>query len=194
MNHSSHKVLVQVSARHIHLTQESVDTLFGKGTSLSVKRPLSNVTQFLSNETLDIVGPKNTIHNVSILGPCRDQNQIEISLTDARTLGIDTPIRLSGDLDGSAAIELIGPKGSLKLKSGLVVAKRHIHMNTDTAELLGLKQGDSISVVTDEKDRALVFRDVIVRVSEDSIDIVHIDTDEGNAASIKGSAMASIII
>lgn len=194
MNHSSHKVLVQVSARHIHLTQESVDTLFGKGTSLSVKRPLSNVTQFLSNETLDIVGPKNTIHNVSILGPCRDQNQIEISLTDARTLGIDTPIRLSGDLDGTAAIELIGPKGSLKLKSGLVVAKRHIHMNTDTAELLGLKQGDSISVVTDEKDRALVFRDVIVRVSEDSIDIVHIDTDEGNAASIKGSAMASIII
>ncbi|QIK56711.1 phosphate propanoyltransferase [Erysipelothrix sp. HDW6A] len=189
-----HKINVEVSARHVHLTQETVSLLFGEGFELSVKKNLSLEGEFLSNQKVSIRGPKATIHNVSVLGPCREQNQIEVSLTDARTLGIDVPIRLSGDLDDSAPVDLETSSNSVSLDKGLIVAKRHLHTDPDTAELYGINHGDSISVKLLEDSRNLVFDDVIVRIGKRSIPVIHLDTDEGNSANIKESAVGYLVI
>ena len=136
--------MIETSARHIHLTQESVEKLFGEGYQLTVRKPLSYPGQYASNERLTIVGPKKEMANVSILGPTRKADQVEISATDARTLGIDAPIRESGDVKGSGACKLIGPKGELDLTEGVIIAKRHLHVTEEDAAEMGIKNGEII--------------------------------------------------
>ena len=135
------KILVETSARHIHVTQETLEILCGKGAKLEVKAMLSQPGQFVSTTRLDLVGPKRTISGVSILGPVRKENQVEVSLTDARTLGVSVPVRESGDIKGSAPIKVVGPCGEVELTEGLIAAKRHIHMTPADAEEFGVKNG-----------------------------------------------------
>lgn len=185
-------VPVGVSARHVHLTQEHVEVLFGKGYQLTKKKDLMG-GQFASNERVTIVGLKlRAIENVRILGPCRKQSQVEISATDARTLGVPAPVRESGHLEGSAPIALIGPKGALYLKEGCIVAMRHIHMSPKDAMAAGLKNGDVVSVKADN-DRGTTFNHVVIRVNPSFTLEMHIDTDEANAAGIKQGDTVRIV-
>ena len=185
-------VPVGVSARHVHLTQEHVEALFGKGYQLTKKKDLMG-GQFASNEQVTIVGLKlRAIESVRILGPVRSKTQVEISATDARTLGIKAPIRQSGDLKGSAPIAIVGPKGALYLQEGAIVAMRHIHMTPADAEAAGLKNGDIVSVKADN-ERGTIFNHVVIRVDPSFSLEMHIDTDEANAAGIKQGDTVRII-
>ena len=185
-------VPVGVSARHVHLTQEHVEVLFGKGYQLTKKKDLMG-GQFASNEQVTIVGLKlRAIENVRILGPVRKQTQVEISATDARTLGIKAPIRESGNVAGSAPIALVGPKGALYLKEGCIIAMRHIHMSPKDAEAAGLKNGDVVSVRADN-ERGTIFNHVVIRVNPSFTLEMHIDTDEANAADIKQGDTVTIM-
>ena len=176
-------VPVGVSARHVHLTQEHVEILFGKGYQLTKKKELMG-GQFASNELVTIVGLKlRAIENVRILGPARGRSQVEISATDAVKLGVKAPIRESGDVAGSAPIALVGPKGALYLTEGCIVAKRHIHMAPKDAIAAGVSDGDMVSVKA-ENERGTVFHEVKIRVDESFTLEIHIDTDEANAAKI----------
>ena len=185
-------VPVGVSARHIHLTQEAVEILFGEGYHLTKKKDLMG-GQFASNERLTIVGLKlRAIENVRILGPCRNFNQVEISATDAMKLGVNAPLRNSGDVKGSAPIALVGPKGALYLKEGCIVAARHIHMSPADANAAGLKDKDTVSVVADN-DRGTRFDNVLIRVDPSFTLEMHIDTDEANASGIKQDDVVRIV-
>ena len=185
-------VPVGVSARHVHLTQEHVEVLFGKGYQLTKKKDLMG-GQFASNEQVTIVGLKlRAIENVRILGPVRKQTQVEISATDARTLGIKAPIRESRNVAGSAPIALVGPKGALYLKEGCIIAMRHIHMSPKDAEAAGLKNGDVVSVKADN-ERGTIFNHVVIRVNPSFTLEMHIDTDEANAADIKQGDTVTIM-
>ena len=185
-------VPVGVSARHVHLTQEHVEVLFEKGYQLTKKKDLMG-GQFASNEQVTIVGLKlRAIENVRILGPVRKQTQVEISATDARTLGIKAPIRESGNVAGSAPIALVGPKGALYLKEGCIIAMRHIHMSPRDAEAAGLKNGDVVSVKADN-ERGTIFNHVVIRVNPSFTLEMHIDTDEANAAGIKQGDTVTIM-
>ena len=174
--------MIETSARHIHLTQESVEKLFGEGYQLTIRKPLSYPGQYASNERLTIVGPKKELANVSILGPVRKADQVEISATDARTLGIDAPIRESGDVKGSGACKLIGPKGEIELTEGVIVAKRHLHVTEEDAAEMGLKDKEIIRVSCGGEGRKLIFDDVVVRVNVGGATTMHIDTVEAQAA------------
>ena len=177
-------VPVGVSARHIHLTQEHVEQLFGEGYQLTKKKDLMG-GQFASNELVTIVGVKlRAIENVRVLGPCRSKSQVEISQTDAIKLGIKAPIRLSGKLEGSASIAVVGPKGVIYLDEGCIIAERHIHMTPRDAELAGVKQGDVVSVKFNN-ERGTIFNNVSIRVDPSFSLEMHIDTDEANASKIK---------
>ena len=177
-------VPIGVSARHIHLTQSDLETLFGAGYRLTKKKDLMG-GQFASNETVTIVGLKlRAIENVRILGPVRKASQVEISATDAIKLGIRAPLRDSGDLSGSAPIAVVGPKGALYLEEGCIVAARHIHMSPEDAKASGLQDGDRVSVRVDN-ERGTVFNRCKIRVSPEFTLEMHIDTDEANAAGIK---------
>ena len=176
------KFIVETSARHVHVTQEDLEVLFGKGYELTKKKDLSQPGQFASNEKVTIVGPKKEM-TASILGPVRSASQVEISLTDARTLGIAAPVRESGDIAGSGACKLVGPCGEVELKEGVIAAKRHIHATPEDAEKLGVQDKDVVSVKIDTDGRSLVFGDVVVRVSPKFALAMHIDTDESNAAA-----------
>ena len=184
--------MIETSARHIHLTQETLEKLFGEGYELTVRKPLSYPGQFASNERLTVVGPKKEMANVSILGPVRKMDQIELSATDARTLGIDAPVRESGDIEGSPSVKLVGPAGELTIPCGVIAAKRHIHMTPADAEQLGLKDKDVVSVKT-TGERSVVFNETVVRVSDKFLFRMHIDTDEANAAGIAGEVEGEII-
>ena len=184
--------MIETSARHIHLTQESVEKLFGEGYQLTIRKPLSYPGQYASNERLTIVGPKKELANVSILGPVRKADQVEISATDARTLGIDAPIRESGDVKGSGACKLIGPKGEIDLTEGVIVAKRHIHMSPEAAEEMGLKSGQIVKVAMGAEGRKVIFDDVVIRTGEGWNVGMHIDTDENNACG--GADEGEIIV
>ena len=186
------KFVVEISARHIHVTDEQVELLFGAGHTLTPKKDLSQPGQFACEEKLTIVGPRGEL-KASILGPTRKDAQVELSLTDARTLGVDALIRESGDIEGTAGIKLVGPNGELELEKGVIAAKRHIHMTPKDAENYGVKNGDIVSVKVDTDQRSLVFGDTVVRVRDDFALAMHIDTDEGNAAGIKGSALGEIV-
>ena len=176
------KFLVETSARHVHVTQEHLEILFGKGYELTKKKDLSQPGQFACEERVTVVGPKKELKNVSILGPVRKATQVELSLTDARSIGVAAPVRESGDIAGSAGCKLIGPAGEVDLTEGVIAAKRHIHATTADAEQLGVKNGDIISVKIDTDGRSLIFGDVVVRVSDSYALAMHIDTDESNAA------------
>ncbi len=185
--------IVETSARHVHVTQKDLETLFGAGYELTVKKALSQPGQFASNEKVDLVGPKKTISGVSILGPVRSASQVEISLTDARTLGVDALVRESGDIAGTAGIKLVGPKGEVELTEGVIAAKRHIHATPEDAAELGVADKDVVSVKIDTNGRSLVFGDVVVRVSPKFALAMHIDTDESNAAACKGAVYGEIV-
>lgn len=192
---SEKKILVETSARHIHVTKEALEALFGKGYELEVKKMLSQPGQFVSNTRLDIVGPRNTIKNVSILGPERTACQVEISATDARTLGVKPPVRESGDIKDSAPITLVNPETGAKveLTEGCIIAKRHIHMTPEDAEEFGVKNGDIVSVKISGTGRETIYGDTVIRVSEKFALAMHIDTDESNAASCAGEIYGEIV-
>lgn len=185
--------IVETSARHVHVTQQDLETLFGKGAALTPKKDLSQPGQFACVERVDVVGPKKTISGVSILGPVRPATQIEVSLSDARTLGVVAPIRESGDINGSAGIKLVGPAGEVEVAQGLIAAKRHIHATPADAEKLGVKDKEIVKVRIQTAERSLVFEDVVVRVSEKFALAMHIDTDEANAAGASGEVYGEIV-
>ncbi len=188
------EILVETSARHIHLTDEAVETLFGKGYQLTKKKDLSQPGQYACAEKLTVVGPKGTL-KASILGPTRSANQVELSLTDARSIGVTAPIRESGDIKGSGACKLVNPEtgAELELTEGVIAAKRHIHLTPEVAAELKVKDKQIVSVKLNT-ERSLVFGDVVVRVSEKFSPAMHIDTDESNAACAVGEVKGIIII
>ena len=176
------KILVETSARHVHVTDETLEKLFGKGYQLTVKKMLSQPGQYASNERVTVVGPKRELANVSILGPTRKVDQVELSATDARSIGVAAPVRGSGDVAGSGACKLVGPAGEVKLSEGVIVAKRHVHMTPEDAQTLGVTDRQVVKVSTGREGRKLVFDDVVIRVSEKYATAMHLDTDESNAA------------
>lgn len=186
------KFLVEVSARHVHVTPEALEILFGKDHALTPKKSLSQPGQFSCEERVDVVGPKRELKNVSILGPMRSAVQVEISLTDARSIGVAAPIRESGDIAGSAGCILRGPAGELEIMEGVIAAKRHIHMTEADAKQFGVKDKDIVSVKLDTPARPLTFGEVVVRVSDKFALAMHIDTDEGNAAGYCGELYGTI--
>ncbi len=190
----ANKVLVETSARHLHLTREHVDILFGKGHQLTKKKDLSQPGQFACEERVTVKGAKKELPGVSVLGPERPDTQIELSLTDARSIGVSAPIRESGDVAGSGACTLIGPCGEVTLDCGVIAAKRHIHLDTKTAEEFGLSDKQIVSVALDTEGRKTVFGDVVVRVSDKYAPAMHIDTDESNAAACSGELYGEIIV
>ncbi len=187
------KVLVETSARHVHLSQQDLETLFGEGYQLTNKKDLSQPGQFACTERVDVVGSKKTLAGVTILGPVRGKSQVELSLTDARSIGVDAPIRESGDIAGSGACRLVGPKGEVALEEGVIAAKRHIHMTPADAEAFGVKDKDVVSVRVESAGRSLVFGDTVVRVSPKFALAMHIDTDESNAGAVAPGTMGEVI-
>lgn len=185
--------LVEISARHVHVCKETLETLFGAGYELTPKKDLSQPGQFACEERVTVVGPKKEIAGVSILGPCRPEDQVELSATDARSIGVKAPIRESGDVAGSGACKLVGPCGEVELSQGVIVAKRHIHMTPEDAAELGVKDTQIVNVKVTTDGRSLVYGDTIVRVSPKYALAMHVDTDEANAAAIPGSCMATIV-
>lgn len=187
------KVLVETSARHIHLTAEAVETLYGKGAQLEVKKMLSQPGQFASaNDKIKLVGPKGEMA-VSVLGPVRSANQVELSYSDARALGLkDVPVRESGDVAGTPGLRLVGPAGELEIAEGVIIAKRHIHMTPADADAFGVKNGQIVKVRIDS-ERPLIFDGVVVRVNATYALAMHIDTDECNAASAFGTVYGAVI-
>ena len=187
------KILVETSARHVHVTAEALATLFGEGASLTNKKDLSQPGQFLCYEKVTVVGPKGELA-CSILGPERPEGQVELSFTDARKLGIVPPVRESGDLAATPGCKIVGPKGEVEIDHGVIVAKRHIHFDPKTAEEYGLKDKQVVSVAVGGEGRKLVFGDVVIRVSPKFAPAMHIDTDEANAAAIAGNVDGDIIV
>ena len=186
------EVLVEISARHVHVTKEDLETLFGKGYELTPKKDLSQPGQFACAEKVTVVGPKSEL-KASILGPVRPETQVELSLTDARSIGVTAPVRESGDIKGSGVCKLVGPAGEVELTEGVIAAKRHIHMTPEDAAKYGISDKQTVSVKIPTDGRALVFGDVIARVSDKYKLAMHIDTDEANAACVPGSCIGEIL-
>ena len=185
-------VQIEVSARHVHLDRKSVELLFGEGHTLTPKRELSQPGQYLEEERVDVIGPKGSFKNVAVLGPERKHVQVEVSFSDAFALGINPPIRQSGDTAGSASVTLKGPKGEITIDEGAIVALRHVHMTPEDADRLGLVDNQVVSVEA-LTDRKLVFEDTVIRVSPKFRTRMHVDVDEAGAAHIAGFALGKII-
>lgn len=183
---------VEASGRHVHLSQESLEILFGKGYNLTKKRELSQPEQYLCNEKVTLIGPKGSIHNVAILGPVRSKTQIEVSKTDALALGIKAPVRQSGDIKGSAPIIIASERGVLRVEEGVIVAKRHIHITPEDALKFNVKDREIVGVQI-TGDRSVILGEVLVRVNKNYKTRVHIDYDEANACSYKKDMTAKII-
>ncbi len=186
-------VLVETSARHVHLSREHVDILFGKGHELTKKKDLSQPGQFACEERVTVKGAKKELAGVSVLGPERPATQVELSLTDARSIGVSAPVRESGDIAGTGECTLVGPCGEVTIKEGVIAAKRHIHLDTDTAEKFGLADKQIVSVKITSDGRSNIFGDVVVRVSPKFAPAMHLDTDESNAAGCVPGMMGEII-
>lgn len=190
---SNRKLLpVNVSARHIHLSASHVAALFGPGYQLTRFKPLMQPGQFAASETVGVVGPKGSFPQVRVLGPVRGETQLEVSLTDARHLGMAIPIRVSGSITGTPGVTLEGPHGQAIIPQGVIIASRHIHLGTADAARFGVAQGQKVRIRTTGA-RALTFDDVLVRVSESFVPEMHIDTDEGNAAAIRDGELVEIL-
>jgi len=187
------KILVETSARHVHVTEEHLKILFGENATLTPIKDLSQPGQFACEERVTVVGPKKELERVSILGPTRSETQIELSLTDARSIGISAPIRESGVLDGSAGCKLIGPVGEVEIAQGVIIAKRHVHMTPEDAVAFNVTDKEIVSVKVDTAERSLVFGDVVIRVSPSYATAMHIDTDEANAAGCSGEVFGEIV-
>lgn len=186
------KVIVETSARHLHITKEHLEILFGEGTELSNKKDLSQPGQFATNERVEVVGPKGSLV-MSILGPTRPDTQIEIALSDARKIGIAAPIRESGDIAGTPGCTLKGPKGEVEIPCGVIAAKRHVHLNVEEAAEAGVEDKEIVSVKVDYNGRCLTYNDVVIRVNPNFSAAMHVDTDESNAGALPGNAMGEII-
>ncbi|MBR4972223.1 MAG: phosphate propanoyltransferase [Oscillospiraceae bacterium] len=182
---------LEASARHVHLTKDQAQTLFGH--DLTPERPLSQPGQYLSKERLTLQGPKGKFYNVAVLGPARKEAQVEISLTDGKTLGIQPPIRQSGDVAGSPGVILVGPQGTIALQQGVIVAKRHLHLTPQSAARFGVRDKQIVKLQTFTQ-RPLVFEDVIVRVSPDFADRAHLDFDEANACAMLTGDLGRILL
>jgi len=193
-------VILDVSARHVHIRPEDVQVLFGSPDALTLRQnhnsAFAGKGQEVFNERVEIVGPKGSIRNVTILGPLRNYVQVEVSRTDARALGVDGVIRQSGKHDGTPGVEIVGPCGSIKLEKGCIVAKRHVHMSDNLAAELGHKNGDVISVEVKGTERSLVFNDVIIESYPvpKMPTVMHLDTDEANAADVKSGSLGKLIV
>jgi len=183
-------VELEASGRHVHVTKEQALTLFGH--SLTPKRELSQPGQYLANERVKVVGPKGEFDNVAVLGPERKEGQVEISLTDGRTLGIDPPVRLSGKVENTPGVTLIGPQGQVRLQQGVIVAQRHIHMTPEDARNMGVQDKQSVRLQT-YTNRPVVFDDVTIRVSPDFRTRVHLDYDEANACGFQNGDLGRIL-
>ncbi len=186
------KVSVGLSNRHLHVSQEHLETLFGPGHQLTEFKVLSQPGQYACEEKVDIVGPKGTLKGVRILGPVRKETQIEVSIADGYKLGLKVPVKDSGDLDGTPGVKLVGPKGEVDLEYGVIVAARHIHMHPDDAKAFGVEDFQRVKVRV-EGYRGLVFENVLIRVSPSYALDMHIDVEEGNAAGIGNGAMVEVI-
>ena len=189
------KVLVETSARHIHVSREALEVLFGQGYELTKKKDLSQPGQYACEEKLVVVGPKGTL-KASILGPTRPATQVEISLTDARSIGVSAPIRESGDTKGSGACKLVNPEtgAEYELTEGVIAAKRHIHLTPEAAAEFGVADKEIVSVkIASDSERTTIFGDVVVRVSEKFAPAMHIDTDEANATCAFGVVYGEIV-
>jgi putative phosphotransacetylase len=183
---------IGISSRHFHISQADLEILFGAGYQLIKLRDISQKGQFAANETLTVVGPKGKIEKIRIVGPTRGKTQLEISRSDAVWLGIDPPVRYSGDLTNSASVHLVGSKGELHLKEGVIIAQRHIHMSPADAKNFGVKDRDRVVVAPlakmltpNSEDRTVIFDNVLIRVHENFVLDFHIDLDEANAAGLK---------
>lgn len=186
------KIIIETSARHVHVSQKDLNILFGENYELHNKKDLSQPGQFACQEKVTIKGPKGEI-TASILGPIRDKTQVELSLTDARKIGIAPPIKESGDLNNTPGCTIIGPNGEITLKGGIIAAQRHIHLDPKTAAENNLADKDIVNVKVNTDGRSLIFGDVVVRVKESFAPAMHIDTDESNAAGINGTIFGEII-
>ena len=187
------KIMVETSARHIHVTAETFATLFGEGATLTNKKDLSQPGQFACAERVTVVGPKGEV-TMSILGPFRPADQVEVALTDARKLGIVAPIRESGDVAGTPGCKLVGPCGEVEIANGVIVAKRHIHLTPDAAAEFGVEDKQVVSVTVGADGRKLTFGDVVCRVHPNFAPAMHIDTDESNAAGLAGTVDGEIVL
>lgn len=185
--------IINVSARHVHLSQEHVEALFGAGHQLTVKKDLMQPGQYAAEEQVAVIGPKGSFPKVRVLGPARGATQVEIAMTDARTLGVEGIVRMSGNIAGTPGIILEGPKGRVEIKEGVIVAARHIHMTPADAEKYGVKDHQVVRVKT-TGGRPLTFDDVIIRVNANFALEMHIDTDEANAAGLKDGAIGEILL
>ena len=188
------KILIETSARHIHLTAEAVEILYGKGAELTVKKELSQPGQYAAgNEKITLVGPNGKTLAVSVLGPTRPANQVELSFSDARVLGLkNVPVRESGDVAGTPGVKMVGPAGEFDISEGCIIAKRHIHFDTASAAEMGIKDKQIVKVKIDS-DRTTIFDDVVARVSDSYALAMHIDTDECNAAAAFGEVYGEIV-
>lgn len=193
VDNAAANIPVAISARHVHLTRETVERLFGAGYELRPRLALSQPGQYAAAETVTLIGPSGRLRQVRIVGPPRQQNQVEISRSDEFVLGLDAPLRESGDLAGTPGVTIAGPEGSVHIDSGVVCAMRHVHMSTADAEVLGLKDQDRVAVEVDGAGRRLVFGDVLVRVAPDFRMELHLDTDEGNAAGLTPGMHAALL-
>lgn len=185
------KLPIALSNKHIHLSQADIDVLFGQGYELTHKKDLSQPGQFACEEMVEVVGPKGST-KMRVLGPARPESQVEVSLADARGLGIAVPVRQSGDVEGTPGCKLVGPKGEVEMTKGVIVAARHIHMSLEDAERFGVKDKDVVSVQT-TGERALLFNNVLVRANAAFALEMHVDLEEGNAAGVKNGDLVELV-
>ena len=188
----AYEVKIGISNKHLHLSEEHVEVLFGKGHQLTPTKALVQPGQFACEEKVDIVGPKNTLKGIRVLGPVRPETQVELAMTDARTIGIKAPVTESGKLTGTPGCKLVGPCGEVELDHGVMVAMRHVHLNDAQAEEAGVKDGEIVSIKI-EGERGLIFDNVLVRAGSKHEREVHLDTDEGNAAGCGSDTVCTII-
>jgi putative phosphotransacetylase len=189
----SYKVPVGLSNKHLHLSQEDLEALFGKGYELTPYKALKQPGQYAAEEKVDIVGPKGTIKGVRILGPVRKETQVELAITDARAIGVTAPVKESGKLEGTPGIKLVGPAGEIEIDHGVIIALRHVHLSAEQAKEAGVQDKQMISVRFGG-ERGVVFDNVLVRAGDGHEAEIHLDTDEGNAAGLKNGDLGELIV
>lgn len=187
-----YEVKIGLSNKHLHLQKEHIEILFGKGHELTPTKSLVQPGQFACEEKVDIVGPKNTLKGIRVLGPARPETQVELAMTDARTIGIKAPVRESGKLEGTPGCKIVGPCGEVEIDHGVIVALRHVHLSPAQAEEAGVKDKDIVSIKI-EGERGLIFNNVLVRSGDAHEKEVHLDTDEGNAAGCGPDSVCTLI-
>lgn len=188
-----YKLEINASNKHIHLDQDDLDKLFGKGYELTFKKALKQPGQFASEEKVQVIGPKGSFPGIRVLGPLRKDTQLELALTDCRQIGIDAPIRESGNVKGTPGCRLVGPKGEVELEYGVIVAKRHAHFSPEDAKEAGVENGQIVKIKIEAEERTTIYDDVVCRVSDSCATEVHVDTDEANAAAMGGGAVCEIV-